>query len=116
MRRVVICIVLLAVATFSFSSRPASVAAAEKCLDVSPALTARIEAGMKYFDVWLQAPRAVATPDFGLDFWFVSADVAGPEFDGNGDIATWIVSSLDASAAEIYRVDKGHADYLSNLP
>lgn len=117
MRRAIASVLLLVVAIAS-AATPSTPAAAKdnKCLEVPPALTARIEAGMKYYDVWLQAPRAVETPDFGLDYWFVSADVAGPQYESNADIATWIVSSLDASVAEIYRVEKGHADYLSDLP
>jgi len=87
-----------------------------KCEDVPLGLVARIEAGMKYFDVWLQAPRAVRSDEFGQPVWFVAADVGGPDYQGNGDMAHWLTTSLDPDTAEIYKVDKGHAKYLSRLP
>ncbi len=97
------------------SSRNAT-AEEDECLDVPLGLVARIQAAMEYYDVWLQAPRAVRTYEFGLEAWFVSADVGGPEFSGNSDMAHWLVTSLDPDTAEIYKIDKGHADYLSSLP
>lgn len=103
--------------SFVLSGSPRIATAAEdECVEVPPGLVARIQAGMEYYDVWLQAPRAVRTYEFGLEAWFVSADVGGPEFGDNVDMAHWLVTSLDPETAEIYKVDKGHADYLSSLP
>ncbi len=88
----------------------------EQCEEVPLGLVARIEAGMKYFDVWLQAPRAVPSYEFGPDARIVSADMGGPDYESDVDMAHWLVTSLDPAAAEIYKIDAGHADYLSDLP
>lgn len=110
MRRFVVLVVLL------WSVAPShSVRAKAECLDVPPGLTARIEDGMKYVDNWLQGVRAVETREYP-GVWFVSADIGGPKYNNHGDIASWAVTSLDPALAEIYRIDEGHADYLSDYP
>jgi len=94
---------------------PTPATAKAECLDVPLGLTARIQDGMKYVDQWLQGVRAIESPEY-QDVWFVTGDVGGPDYHNHVDYASWAVTSLDPDFAEIYRVDEGHADYLSNYP
>lgn len=86
------------------------------CQDVPPALVGRITAQMEYFDVWLQGAQAVQTYEFGPPMWIVSADIGGPEFQSNTNMAHWLSTDLDADQAQLMKIDQGHADYLSGLP
>jgi hypothetical protein len=97
-----------------------SVSAQEtECIEISPGLRAAIDSGMKYYDVWMQAPRASVTYKFGFEGWIISADIGGADggdYEGNGDMAHWFATSLDPYTAQIYQIEEGHADYLSNFP
>lgn len=86
------------------------------CSPAPPPIVAQIEAGMSYYDIWLQAAQVRSADVVQAGAWVVSSDVGGPEFEGNTDIGHWLVINPNSDFVSIYKIDSGHADYLSALP